>query len=51
MRLGEKFLSIHPNLFSFISIIKEEEQYYANFSRGIRSGAIPFEAPSDTFML
>jgi hypothetical protein len=50
-RLGDKFLNSHPNIFSFIDAIKEEEQYYAHLSRGIRAGAIPLKLPADAFVM
>jgi hypothetical protein len=43
-RLGGKFRNAHPNLFGFIVAIREEEHYFSNLIRGIRSGNIPYIA-------
>lgn len=42
-RIGEKFINSHPNIYAFVSVIQEEEEYYSNLCRGIRSGIIPME--------
>jgi hypothetical protein len=46
-RLGDKFLNAHPNIFSFIAAIQEEEHYYSNLVRGIRSGSIAYAVEFD----
>ncbi|KAF1742774.1 hypothetical protein MXB_5202 [Myxobolus squamalis] len=33
-RLREKFMNAHPNIFPFIDVIKEEDQYFTNLTRG-----------------
>lgn len=48
-RMGEKFLNAHPNVFSFVSVIREEESHYTNLCRGIRAGTIPFPITNDEF--
>ncbi|KAF0986450.1 hypothetical protein HZS_4019 [Henneguya salminicola] len=41
-RLGSKFQNAHPNIFGFITAIKDEEHYFSNLTTGIRSGNIPY---------
>jgi hypothetical protein len=47
-RLGSKFMNAHPNLFGFISVIREEEHYFSNLARGTRAGAIPYTVRFDS---
>jgi hypothetical protein len=50
-RLGDKFMNAHPNIFAFVGVIQEEEAYFSNLCRGIRSGAIPFPHSKSIFDL
>ncbi|KAF0987550.1 LOW QUALITY PROTEIN: hypothetical protein HZS_7147 [Henneguya salminicola] len=40
-RLGSKFQNAHPYIFGVITAIKDEEHYFSNLTRGIRSANIP----------
>ncbi|KAF1742056.1 hypothetical protein MXB_2430 [Myxobolus squamalis] len=42
-RLRKRFTNTHPNIFAFINVIKEEDQYFTNLTRGVRLGVIPNE--------
>ncbi|KAF1742964.1 hypothetical protein MXB_1295 [Myxobolus squamalis] len=35
-RLVERFMNSHPNIFAFVNVIKEEDQYFRNFTREVR---------------
>lgn len=49
-RLSNKFLDAHPNIISSIAVIKAEEEYYSNITKGIRSSAIRFQLPLGEFI-
>ena len=36
-------MNARPNIFAWLSTVREEEQYYTNLVGGIRSGQIAFE--------
>ncbi|KAF1740220.1 hypothetical protein MXB_1302, partial [Myxobolus squamalis] len=38
--LNELFANAHPNLVAYIAAIKNDEEYYSNMMRSIRSGSI-----------
>lgn len=42
-RLNEQILNSNPNILSFVNLIKNEENFYSNQLRGIRSGLIKRE--------
>ncbi|KAF1740205.1 hypothetical protein MXB_4502 [Myxobolus squamalis] len=40
---GKKIMNARTNIFAFINVIKEDDQYFTNLTRGVRFEAIPYE--------
>ncbi|KAF1744982.1 hypothetical protein MXB_3689, partial [Myxobolus squamalis] len=46
-RIGGKFENIHPNLYHFLVVIKEESKYFSQFLNNIRKESEPYHNYND----